>query len=90
MAVEEIRKAAAKAGARHKVQDHNVDYKSDAEGGGHLRREARGRGASCLTGPLGADTPRGSAHEVAIPKKVLQITPSASAVQLDEVEDGAT
>ena len=43
VAAEEIRKAAAKAGARHTVQIHNVDYKSEPNDGGRAREQARRR-----------------------------------------------
>ena len=41
VAAEEIRKAAAKAGARHTVQIHNVDYKSEPQAGDRSRQQAR-------------------------------------------------
>jgi ABC-type branched-subunit amino acid transport system substrate-binding protein len=87
VAVEEIRKAAAKAGARHTVKLQNVDYKSDpkiavAEG----EKLVKG-GSTCLTGAFGSGHAARVAARVSIPSRVLQIASSTSATQLTAIED---
>ena len=87
VAAEEIRKAAAKAGARHTLQMHNVDYESDPKKAIDLGNALTKNGSTCLTGPFGSGHAARVGTNVAVPKKALQITPSASAVQISDVED---
>jgi branched-chain amino acid transport system substrate-binding protein len=87
VAAEEIRKAAAKAGARHTVQMHNIDYESDPKKAIDLGNALARNGSTCLTGPFGSGHAARVGANVATPKKMLQITPSASAVQISQVED---
>ena len=88
LAVDEIRKAAAKAGAQHKVTITHVDYRSEPKDAVDVRREARrerARAAWSARGPA-ARSAR-VATQVAIPRKVLQITPAASGDALSKAED---
>ncbi len=87
VAAEEIRKAAAKAGARHTVQIHNVDYESDPEQAVDLGKKLVKTGSTCLTGPFGSGHAARAGAFVATPKKTLQITPSAGAIQISSVRD---
>jgi ABC-type branched-subunit amino acid transport system substrate-binding protein len=87
VAVEEIRKAAAKAGARHTVTLRNVDYKSDPKEAVTLGRKLVDQGATCLTGAFGSGHAARVATGVSIPRRVLQIPSSTSAVQLTDIED---
>ena len=87
VAIEEIRKAAAKAGAQHTVTVQNVDYKSDPKAAVDLGNKLVKSGKTCLTGPYGSGQTARVGAKVATPGKVLQISPSASAVQLADVKD---
>lgn len=87
LAVEEIRKAAAKAGAAHKVSARTVDYKSEPGTAADLARDLVRDGATCITGPAGGGQTGRVAANVTVPKAVLQISPSASASQLSRIRD---
>ncbi|HZO59046.1 MAG TPA: ABC transporter substrate-binding protein [Solirubrobacterales bacterium] len=87
VAAEEIRKAAAKAGARHTVKVQHVDDKSEPKTALAEAKKLVKAGASCLTGPYGSGTAARVGAQVSVPSKVLQITPSAGAVQLTDVND---
>lgn len=87
VAIEEIRKAAAKAGARHTVKLQNVDYKSDPKEAVTLGRKLVDQGATCLTGAFGSGHAARVATGVSIPRRVLQIASSTSATQLTDIED---
>ena len=87
VAAEEIRKAAAKAGARHTVKLSNVDYKSDPKTAVELANKLAKSGSTCLTGPFGSGQAARVGANASTPGKVLQISPSASAVQLTDVKD---
>jgi ABC-type branched-subunit amino acid transport system substrate-binding protein len=87
VAAEEIRKAAAKAGAQHKVTVRNVDYKSDPLKAIEFATKLADNGADCIVGPWGSGQAARVGARVSTPKHVLQISPSASAEQLTEVED---
>jgi ABC-type branched-subunit amino acid transport system substrate-binding protein len=87
VAVEEIRKAAAKAGARHTVKLQNVDYKSDPKEAVTEAKKLVKGGATCLTGAFGSGHAARVASGVSIPQRVLQIASSTSATQLTAIED---
>ncbi len=87
VAAEEIRKAAAKAGARHTVTLKSLDYKSEPTTAIKFATALAEDGFTCLTGPFGSGHAARVGAQVSTPKRVLQITPSASAVQLTNVKD---
>jgi ABC-type branched-subunit amino acid transport system substrate-binding protein len=87
VAVEEIRKAVAKVGANHKVTISNVDYKSEPATAVDLANGFVKKGVSCITGPFGSGHAVRVAAFATVTNKVLQISPSASAKQVSEVQD---
>jgi ABC-type branched-subunit amino acid transport system substrate-binding protein len=87
LAVDEIRKAAAKAGEQHKITITHVDYKSEPKEAIDRSMELVDRGASCLLGPWGGVAVERVLKQVAIPRKVLQITPAVSGDSLSKAED---
>ena len=87
LAADEIRKSAAKAGAQHKVTVTHVDYRSAPKEAVEFARKFVDAGSSCLVGPWGGGETAQVATKVAIPKKVLQITPAASGDALSKAED---
>ena len=87
VAAEEIRKAAAKAGARHTVKLQNVDDKSEPPTAVDLSRKLIKDGATCLTGPYGSGAAARVGARVATPGRVLQIAPSASSVVIGDIKD---
>ncbi len=87
LAVDEIRKAAAKAGAQHKVTITHVDYRSaPTEAVDYAEKFVEG-GSSCLVGPWAGGHVERVATKVAIPDKVLLISPAASGDALSKAED---
>ena len=87
VAVEEIRKSAAKAGAQHTVTLKSLDYKSEPGTAVRFATALAKDGFTCLTGPFGSGHAARVGAQVSTPEKVLQITPSASAEQLTRVDD---
>jgi branched-chain amino acid transport system substrate-binding protein len=69
------------------VQLHNVDYKSEPNDAVALGNSLAKNGSTCLTGPFGSGHAARVGASVATPKRMLQITPSASAQQISDVED---
>jgi branched-chain amino acid transport system substrate-binding protein len=87
LAADEIRKAAAKAGAPHKLTITYVDYKSLP---GTAQQEASNlvrAGSRCLVGPYGTGQVERVAKQTAIPRKVPLISPAASGSSLTSDED---
>ena len=68
LAADEIRKAAAKAGAQHKITITHVDYKSDPGTVKKAAQKLAKDGSSCLVGPWAAQVER-VAKLVAIPNR---------------------
>jgi branched-chain amino acid transport system substrate-binding protein len=87
VAVEEIRKAVVKASAAHKVTLQTVDYGSEPGTAVERAGDLVKKGATCLTGPFGGGHAGRVAANVSTPKKVLEISPSASATQVAHVRD---
>ena len=86
-ALEEIRKAAAKAGAQHTVSMRNIDYKSDPVYAVKVAGELQKKGTDCLTGPWGSGQASRVGAVVGTPNRMLVITPSGSAEQVSQVKD---
>jgi ABC-type branched-subunit amino acid transport system substrate-binding protein len=87
LAVDEIRRAAAKAGARHRVTISHADYQSLPMPAVQLAGKMVDQGASCLLGPWGGGETARVVSRIATPKKVLQMTPSASGAALSRADD---
>jgi ABC-type branched-subunit amino acid transport system substrate-binding protein len=87
LAADEIRKGAAKAGARHKVTITHVDVRSEPKAAQELAGKLVDRGSSCLVGPWGGGPTVRVAKQVSIPRKVVQISPSASGDAFTKAED---
>ncbi len=87
VAVEEIRKAVTKASAAHKVTLQTVDYESEPGAAVQSAGDLAKKGATCLTGPIGSGHAGRVAANVSTPRKVLEISPSASASQVSQIRD---
>jgi ABC-type branched-subunit amino acid transport system substrate-binding protein len=87
LAADEIRKAAAKAGAQHKVTLTHVDYRSEPKVAVDASKKLVEAGSSCLVGPWAGGHVDRVATKVAIPEKVLEITPAASGDAQSKADD---
>ena len=87
LAADEIRKAAAKAGAQHKVTVTHVDYRSEPKEAVEFAGEVRRSGLELPGRPLGRRPGGAGRDEGRDPQKVLQITPAASGDALSKAED---
>ena len=87
LAADEIRKAIAKAGAHHKITVTHIDYKSEPKEAIDRSHELVDKGTSCLIGPWSGLAVERLLKQVTIPKKVVQISPSASGDALTKAED---
>jgi ABC-type branched-subunit amino acid transport system substrate-binding protein len=87
LAADEIRKAAAKAGAQHKITVTHVDYRSLPPDAIDRSKELVDKGTSCLVGPWGGVAVERVLKQVAIPRKVVQILPATGADSLTKAED---
>jgi ABC-type branched-subunit amino acid transport system substrate-binding protein len=87
VAAEEIRKAVAKAGARHTVKLQSLDYKSEPKVAVDLANKLVKSGTTCLTGAIGSGHAARVGARVGTPTRALVISPSASAKQLSDVDD---
>ena len=87
LAVDEIRKAATKAGARHKITITHADDQSVPKYAVPHAKAMVDKGASCLVGPWAANSVTRVTLQVSIPKKVLQITPAASGDSFTKADD---
>jgi ABC-type branched-subunit amino acid transport system substrate-binding protein len=87
LAGDEIRKAVGRAGAQHKITITHVDYKSRPAAAVDFADKLVKAGSSCLVGPWAGGHVGRVATKVAIPRKVLQITPSVSGDALSKAED---
>jgi ABC-type branched-subunit amino acid transport system substrate-binding protein len=87
LAVDEIRKAAAKAGAQHKVVITHVDYKSEPKSAKEAAEKLVKEGSSCIIGPWATAQVERVANQVAVKSKVPLISPSASGDALTKAQD---
>jgi branched-chain amino acid transport system substrate-binding protein len=86
-AVDEIRKAAAKAGARHKVTISYGDDESIPNLAVNAAKKLQAAGADCFVGPWGGGAAERVMSLVAAPKKVLEISPAASGDAISKAQD---
>ena len=88
LAVDEIRQAIRATGADHTVrtvsEDQGLDSVTATEA---AKRLVDHDGASCLTGPWSGDAVTRTANDVAIPDKVLEISPVPAGPDLAELND---
>jgi ABC-type branched-subunit amino acid transport system substrate-binding protein len=88
LAVEQITRAAGEAGADHTVRVVQEDQGADTGTAvASARKLVDGDRASCLTGPWSAQAVAQTAHDVAIPAKVLEISPVATDQDIAELND---
>jgi ABC-type branched-subunit amino acid transport system substrate-binding protein len=88
LAVEEISAAIDDAGADHSVRVVHRDEGEDTDAAVEAARAlVHSQHASCLTGPWVADDVVETAQAVAIPNKVLEITPAASSEDITDLSD---
>ena len=87
LAVDEIRAAAAKARARHRVTISHADYQSLPKPAVELSAKLVEQGASCLLGPWGGGETGRVISRIGTPMKVLQMTPAASGGALSRADD---
>lgn len=88
LAVDQVKRAVEEANADHTVRVVEEDQ------GGHAdtavdsaKKLVNGDGASCVTGPWSSDAVAETAHDVAIPSKVLEISPVAASEDVVELSD---
>jgi branched-chain amino acid transport system substrate-binding protein len=87
LAVDEVRKAAAKAGARHKV---TITYANDQSLPANAVEEGRkmaDQGTGCLVGAYGGAVTERLMTQVAAPRKVLQISPASGGDAITGADD---
>jgi branched-chain amino acid transport system substrate-binding protein len=88
LALVQIKQAIESEDADHNVRIVNEDQGSDPDSAAESAKKlVNGDRASCLTGPWSSETVAQTAHDVAIPAKVLQISPVATGDDLAELSD---
>jgi ABC-type branched-subunit amino acid transport system substrate-binding protein len=87
LALEEIRKAAAKAGAQHRVTVSHLDYRSEPGPAVEHARDLQRRGTSCIVGAWGGGHTGRLASLFTVPKEILQISPASTADQISDLRD---
>jgi ABC-type branched-subunit amino acid transport system substrate-binding protein len=88
LAVQEIKNAVGKADAHHTVTTIQEDQGADADTAvAAAKKLVNDDRATCLTGPWSADAVLSTAKEIAIPDKVLEISPVASSEDVADLSD---
>ncbi|HEY6636393.1 MAG TPA: ABC transporter substrate-binding protein [Solirubrobacterales bacterium] len=88
VALDQIRQAIDSAGADHNVRIVNEDQGSDTDAAvDSAKKLVNADMASCLTGPWSSETVAQVAHDVAIPAKVLEISPVATGDDVADLDD---
>ena len=88
LAVAQIKQAAESAGSNHSVRIVNEDQGSDIDAAVESARKLVSTdGATCLTGPWSSEAVAQTAQDVAIPSKVLEISPVAAGDDVAELSD---
>jgi branched-chain amino acid transport system substrate-binding protein len=88
LAVDQVERAVEETGADHTVRVVEEDQGRDADSAvDSAKKLVNGAGASCLTGPWSSDAIAQTAREVAIPSKVLEISPVAAGEDVAELSD---
>jgi ABC-type branched-subunit amino acid transport system substrate-binding protein len=88
LALDRIKEAADSAGAQHAIRIVNEDQGGDTDTAVESARKlVDSDRASCLTGPWSSEVVAQTAQDVAIPAKVLQISPVATGDDVAELSD---
>ena len=88
VALDRIRQAVASVGADHSIRIVNEDQGADTDSAVESARKLVDTDrASCLTGPWSSAGVAGVAHDVAIPAKVLEISPVATGNDVADLND---
>ena len=87
LAVDEVRKAAAKAGARHKVTITYADDQSLPVEAIEAAKKMADQGTGCLVGAWGGAVTERLMTQVTTPRKILQISPAASGDAITDADD---
>ena len=88
LAVDQIEQAAESAGSNHSVRIVNADQGSDIDAAvASARNLVSTDGATCLTGPWSSEAVAQTAQDVAIPSKVLEISPVAAGNDVADLSD---
>ena len=88
LALAQIKRAVAGAGAHQTVGTVSADQGADPQSAAESARGlVDGNGATCLTGPWSADAVAQTAQDVAIPAKVLEITPVPTGTDVADLND---
>jgi branched-chain amino acid transport system substrate-binding protein len=88
LAVDRIKQATDSAGSDHNVRIVNEDQGNDTdEAVESAKKLVNTDKASCLTGPWSSEAVAEAAHDIAIPAKVLEISPVATGDEVAELSD---
>ena len=88
LAVDQVKRAVEEADADHTVRVIKEDQGSDADtAADSAKKLVNDEGASCLTGPWTSDAVEKTAHDIAIPSKVLEISPVAASADVADLSD---
>jgi ABC-type branched-subunit amino acid transport system substrate-binding protein len=88
LALVQIERATAAAGAHQTVRTVSGDQGPDPQSATESARQlVEGDRATCLTGPWSADAVAQTAQDVAIPSKVLEITPTPTGTDIADLND---
>jgi ABC-type branched-subunit amino acid transport system substrate-binding protein len=88
LALARIEQAVASQHADHRVQIVNADQGSGPDSAVAAAKQlVDGNGASCLVGPWTSEAVEKTANEVAVPSKVLEISPVAAGGDVAELND---
>jgi branched-chain amino acid transport system substrate-binding protein len=87
LAVDEVRKAAAKAGARHKITVSYADDEALPVKGVEAGKQLADQGTGCLVGAWGGAVTERLMTQVSAPRKILQISPAAGGDAITEADD---
>jgi ABC-type branched-subunit amino acid transport system substrate-binding protein len=88
LAVEEVRKAIKEVKADHTVTMSNQNYRSEPQLAQDLASRLHRQGYSCLVGPWSSGDVIPVANAVSVPKRVLEISPGATADALAPLQLG--
>jgi branched-chain amino acid transport system substrate-binding protein len=88
LALDQVKRAVEEADADHTIRVIDEDQGRDADTAvDSAKKLVNGDGASCLTGPWSSDAVAQAAQDVAIPSKVLEISPVAASEDVAELSD---
>jgi ABC-type branched-subunit amino acid transport system substrate-binding protein len=88
IALGQIEQAAGQSGSDHSVRIVNQDQGADGASAVDAAKQlVDSDGATCLTGPWSSEALARTAEDVAIPKKVLEISPVATGLDVAELND---